>query len=159
MITELKSLVSSLKATVASDSSLNKFNRTVDNVERLSASLSNLAEDNSGKVSEAVNNFLLSSRKLKKSISRNSSIIDSTFTRADRTSQRLEQFAIQIDSVGTMARRFAELLENEDGTLQLLMQDRRLYDDRRKTADNIDDLVLDIRQNPRKYINFKVEIF
>jgi len=41
----------------------------------------------------------------------------------------------------------------------LLLEDRRLYDDLRHTADNIDDLIQDIRDNPRKYINLKVELF
>jgi hypothetical protein len=39
------------------------------------------------------------------------------------------------------------------------MEDRRLYDDLRKAADNLDDLVSDIRANPRKYINLKFELF
>ena len=43
--------------------------------------------------------------------------------------------------------------------MQLLMEDRRLYDDLRRTADNVDDLINDIRANPRKYINLKVELF
>jgi hypothetical protein len=40
-----------------------------------------------------------------------------------------------------------------------MMKDRRLYDDLRGTADNIDQLINDIRANPQKYINLKVEIF
>jgi hypothetical protein len=39
------------------------------------------------------------------------------------------------------------------------MEDRRLYDDVRRTAMNIDSLVDDIRQDPKKYINFTLELF
>ena len=41
----------------------------------------------------------------------------------------------------------------------MLFEDRRLYDDLRKTADNIDDLITDIRENPQKYLSVKVKIF
>jgi hypothetical protein len=40
-----------------------------------------------------------------------------------------------------------------------LMQDRRLYDDLRRTAGSLDDLVKDIREHPKKYLNVKVELF
>jgi hypothetical protein len=41
----------------------------------------------------------------------------------------------------------------------MMVDDRRLYDDLRKTADNLDDLIRDIRENPKKYIQLKVELF
>ncbi|HVP06975.1 MAG TPA: hypothetical protein VMS71_03960, partial [Candidatus Acidoferrum sp.] len=57
------------------------------------------------------------------------------------------------------AKKFADALNNEDGTVRLLLDDRRLYDDLRRAAGNLDELVNDIRANPRKYINLKVQIF
>ena len=54
---------------------------------------------------------------------------------------------------------FAADLEQSEGSLRLLLEDRRLYDDLRGTARNLDSLVDDIRANPRKYINFTLEIF
>ena len=68
-------------------------------------------------------------------------------------------FVQQLDTLAQSARSFASTLEEGEGTLQLMMEDRRLYDDLRKTADNLDDLINDIRANPRKYINLKVELF
>ena len=66
---------------------------------------------------------------------------------------------MQLDSIAATARRFAEVLDDGDGTLQLFLEDRRLYDDLRSTADNIDDLITDIRENPSKHINLKLELF
>ncbi|MEW5925592.1 MAG: MCE family protein, partial [Candidatus Zixiibacteriota bacterium] len=57
------------------------------------------------------------------------------------------------------AREFADNLNNGDGTIQMLVDDRRLYDDLRKTASNLDALINDIRENPGKYIDLKVELF
>jgi phospholipid/cholesterol/gamma-HCH transport system substrate-binding protein len=159
MIVELRQVVSSLRKSVASEESLEKFNRTVSNLESVSSSLADYMERNEAKLDETANNFLSASRNVKDLLRQNRASVDSTLARADRASVRLEQFTIQLDSLALSARRFAEVLETEEGTLQLMMQDRRLYDDLRQTADNIDDLISDIRENPRKYINLSVELF
>jgi len=159
MIVELRQVVSALRRSVASDSSLDKFNRTVANLENVSGSLADYMSRNDAKLDETANNFLAASRNVKKLLQRNSELIDSSLTRFDRASDRFEQFTCQLDTLAQTARRFADMLDTEEGTAQLLLQDRRLYDDLRKAADNIDDLVSDIRENPRKYINLKVELF
>ena len=92
-------------------------------------------------------------------LSDNSGKVDSAAQRMDRMTMRLEDFVGRLDSLSMSFKEFADNLNNPDGTLQLLVEDRRLYDDLRRTADNIDDLILDIRANPGKYINLKLEIF
>ncbi|HUV30801.1 MAG TPA: MlaD family protein [Acidobacteriota bacterium] len=159
VITELRNLVASVKTTFASDTSMAKLNRTIDNVERLSSSLARYLERNENKLDRTVQNFLAASRELDRLLTRNADRIDSSMSRFDRLSVGMEFFVQQLDTLALSARGFAEMLDNEEGTLQLLLEDRRLYDDLRRTADNIDDLVKDIRENPRKYINLKVELF
>ncbi len=159
MILELRDLVHALKRSVASDTSLAKFDRTVSNLESVSASLADYLDRNEDRFDSTAENFLGTSRKLNALVARNEAGIDSSVSRLDRMSQNVELFVVQLDSIALSARNFADALENEDGTLQLLMEDRRLYDDLRRTADNLDDLITDVRANPRKYINLKVELF
>jgi phospholipid/cholesterol/gamma-HCH transport system substrate-binding protein len=140
MITELRTLVSALKHSVASDSSLAKFNRTVTNVERLTNSLAEYVERNEGKLDRTADNFLDASRKINRLLARNDELVDSSLQRFNRASSRLEAFTTQLDTLSQTARRFAD-------------------DDLRQTADNIDDLIQDIRANPEKYIRLKVELF
>lgn len=159
MVTELRLVVRSLRQSVASDSSLEKFNNTVANLESVSSSLASYMDKNETKFDKTADNFLSASRNLNQLLQRNQSVVDSTAGRLDRVGMKLERFVDQLDTLSTSARSFADRLENEDGTLQLLIEDRRLYDDLRKTADNLDDLITDIRADPRKYINLKVELF
>jgi phospholipid/cholesterol/gamma-HCH transport system substrate-binding protein len=77
----------------------------------------------------------------------------------DNISARLETVIADLEHVSKTAREFADNLNHGDGTLQMMVDDRRLYDDLRKTADNLDDLINDIRENPKKYIQLKVELF
>ncbi|MDD5427166.1 MAG: hypothetical protein PHN52_11870, partial [candidate division Zixibacteria bacterium] len=159
MITEMRNLVYSVKHSVASDSSLEKINRTLSNFEKVTSSLAALIEKNQNKIDKSADNFLETSRNLSSLINRNRSAVDSSLQRFDRVTVSLEEFVMQLDTLAMTARRFAEAIDSKDGTLQLLVEDRRLYDDLRRTTHNLDDLINDIRANPRKYINLKVELF
>lgn len=159
MIVELRSLVHSFKQTIGSDSSLDKFSQTVTNLESVTSSLSDYFQRNEKKLDGSIDNFYQASRELSSMLARNSSRIDSTIDRFDRVSLGLDNFVIKLDTISVHLRGFASSLDDPDGTLNLLISDRRLYDDLRRTADNVDDLITDIRANPRKYINLKIELF
>ena len=159
MITELRNLVVSFKRTVGSDSSLSLFSSSLENLQQVSSSLAGYMERNEAKLDRTAENFLAASKELNQMFKANRGHVDSSLQRADRITASLEQVVGRLDTLSISAREFAENLNNPDGTLQLLTADRRLYDDLRKTADNIDDLVSDIRANPRKYINLTLEIF
>jgi phospholipid/cholesterol/gamma-HCH transport system substrate-binding protein len=159
MITDLRSLVASFKRTIGSDSSLAKFDNIVRNLQQVSASLAGYLSRNERILDKTADNFFRASKELKRLLVENSRIIDSSAQRFDRVTIKLERFADQLDTLSTSAREFADALNNPDGTMQLLLEDRRLYDDLRRTADNIDDLISDIRANPRKYINLTLELF
>lgn len=159
MMVELRTLVRSFKNTIGSDSSLTKFNRTINNLESVSKSLSEYLENNKKKMNRTADNFAEASESFKQLVQNNKEKIDSSAVRFDRITGNMETLVTQLDSLSQSFRQFADNINNPEGTLQLLTEDRRLYDDLRKTADNIDDLITDIKANPRKYINLKVEIF
>jgi phospholipid/cholesterol/gamma-HCH transport system substrate-binding protein len=159
MVVELRELVGTLKKTAVSDSSLDKFTNTIHNLESVSISLRNYVNRNEGKLDETADNFLKASRQLNRTLTTNSERVDSVTSRVDRVTVELENFVHQLDTLSAAAREFAESLNNPDGSLKLLMDDRRLYDDLRKTADNIDDLIADIKANPKKYLTVRVSVF
>jgi phospholipid/cholesterol/gamma-HCH transport system substrate-binding protein len=159
MIVELRVMVGSLKQTVASDSTLERFNRTAVNLEKVSHSVAEFVEHNQGKLDSTAQNFLSASARLDRMLASNTGTVDSVVRRMDRVSGGLEVFVNRLDTLSSSVRSFADQLENNDGTLQMLVKDRALYDDLRKTANSLDDLVNDIKANPRKYINLKVGIF
>lgn len=159
MITELRNLVYSLKNSIASDENLDKFSRTIGNFEELSLSLNNYVKRNNNKLDETAENFLKASAELRRLATTNAVKIDSAVQRVDNSTKKLEKLTDDFADVAETAREFATKLENGNGTIQMLVDDRRLYDDLRRTADNIDALISDIRTNPKKYINFTVRLF
>jgi len=159
MIVELSDLVHAFKSSIGSDSSLAMFNNMVSNLESVSYKLSDYMDRNSPKLEKATDNFYSATENLNNMLKRNSEIVDSTAVRMNRVSGDLETFVGRLDSLSISFKQFADDINNPEGTLKLLAEDRRLYDDLRKTADNIDDLITDIKADPRKYINLKLELF
>ena len=92
-------------------------------------------------------------------ISRNSYRVDSIMMKAENLTEKVDVITDDLEYTAAAARDFADRLNYGDGTLQLLVDDRRLYDDLRKAADNLDDLIVDIKENPKKYLQLKVELF
>ncbi len=158
-ITELRDLITSFQETVHSDSPLEKLNATLTNLNRVSSSLAGYLEANESRFDKTARNLASASERLNLLLVNNSSAVDSTLTRFDRASAGVDRFVNQLDTIAVAVRSFTDALESNDGTLQLLVEDRRLYDDLRKTVDDFDDLIQDIKADPRKYINLKVELF
>lgn len=159
IVVELRNMVTGIRQTVASDTSLARFNRTLANMEDLSRSLVGFMGRNEQKFDQTSDNVVKASRQMSEMIARNAVMVDSTVSRFNKAGLGMENLILRLDSLSGDMRLFADQLNNGEGTLQLLMQDRRLYDDLRGTAENIDALINDIRANPQKYINLKVEIF
>ena len=57
-----------------------------------------------------------------------------------------------LDNVEQMTRK----LNSKDNSMGLLLNDRALYDNLNSTADNASKLLLDLKQNPKRYVHFSV---
>lgn len=52
--------------------------------------------------------------------------------------------------------RFTEKLNSTEGTVGLLMNDRGLYDNINNTIGDADKLIIDLKQNPKRYVHFSL---
>lgn len=57
-----------------------------------------------------------------------------------------------LDNIEKMTRK----LNSKDNSMGLLLNDRALYDNLNSTADNASKLLLDLKQNPKRYVHFSV---
>jgi phospholipid/cholesterol/gamma-HCH transport system substrate-binding protein len=159
VIRSMDHLVGLLRETVISPATLDKFSETIDNMQKITARFEKATETNVPKVDSAVDNFARLADALKKGLDRNQSYIDTAAQNFDAASRRLLKLVADMEDASAKFKSFATDLDESEGSLRMLMEDRRLYDDMRRTAQNIDSLVMDIRQDPRKYINFTMELF
>jgi len=159
MITELRNLVLALQKSVASDQNLEKLTSAISNLEKLSASLNDYLDRNRNNLDKTARNFLDASADLKNIIAGNRGRVDSTLGKFHDLSGKIDTIVADLEYMSKSAREFADKLNYGEGTLQMLVEDRRLYNELRVTADNLNDLIRDIRANPKKYIQLKVELF
>jgi len=47
-------------------------------------------------------------------------------------------------------------MNNGDGTLGLLVNDRQMYDNLNNASKNLDNLVIDLKENPKRYVHFSI---
>jgi len=62
----------------------------------------------------------------------------------------------QIDKTLANVESFSEKLNNKNSTLGLLMNDRSVYDRLDKTVESANALLVDLKQNPKRYVHFSV---
>lgn len=74
----------------------------------------------------------------------------------DSTARRIGDLVTHLDSTVLVMRRIATQMESEEGTVGKLMADRWLYDQLMKTAVDLDSLITDLKENPKKYIHFSL---
>ncbi|MFH1699743.1 MAG: MlaD family protein [Candidatus Zixiibacteriota bacterium] len=159
VISNMNRLVTSLEQTVISPQTLDKFSMTISNLQALTNRLESAAESDLPKIDTALDNFVSLSESLKAGVDRNRPHIDSAVQNMNEAGKRFLTLLDDMDEASQKLKSFATDLDNSDGTMRMLMEDRRLYDDLRATSKKLDSLVTDIRANPKKYINFSLEIF
>ncbi len=134
-----------------------KLASTIDNIAVASRQIRDGLEGNMSSIEEGVNAFSRSAGRVDSILARNSGKIDSLLGRLDAASRELPELFAGITEVTRALGEIARRLETGDNTLGALVQDRQLLDKLEKAITGLDELVTDIRNNPKKYL--KVEIF
>jgi ABC-type transport system involved in resistance to organic solvents, periplasmic component len=92
---------------------------------------------------------------------RNSNRLDSTFTNLNAVTDHLAKAKIE-EAINSVQRTMARLeqsiskIDSKDGTVGLLLNDRQLYDEVRRTNRSLTILLDDLRLNPKRYINISL---
>ena len=74
-------------------------------------------------------------------------------------SAKLDRLADDLDTLSSSLQTFADKLNSEEGSLGLLATDQTLYQDVKKAVREVDKLVTDIRENPKKYVKMEFKLF
>lgn len=135
-------------------SSIESFSRSMNNFERLSASLANKM-GNDGDITNVVSRM----DSLMLVLNSQAPYIDTTFRSLATFTQQLE--AAQIDeslaalktTLGHTSALLASVNEKE-GSLGLLLSDKELYHSLTDVSTNLNRLLIDVRHNPNRYVNF-----
>ncbi|MDD4155695.1 MAG: MlaD family protein [Candidatus Cloacimonetes bacterium] len=86
-------------------------------------------------------------------INENSENIDNTFKQTQYTFSKIDSFLITTE---TAINSFKKQLENQDSNLNKLFNDDQLYKNLLKTTQEMEFLLNDIKNNPKKYFKFSI---
>ena len=169
-ITRLNETFDSLKVTIGGLNSLfdpntkSNLRALITNLTVSSAELSELLNVQSGALSQALGNI----NTITGNLARNNDAITSSIRNVEVTTSRLANANIE-GTVAALQGTINELkntitrFNSNNGTLGLLMNDRKLYDDLQGSVNRMNQTMLgaeilldDIRLHPKRYLNFSV---
>jgi phospholipid/cholesterol/gamma-HCH transport system substrate-binding protein len=143
--------------TILDPNTRNNLQGIIANLATSSHSLEMLLNTETGMLAKSINNL----QTITASFAKNGPKIDSTFSNLQVATDKLAKAKIDaaIESMQhTMARLETAIgkLDSKDGTVGLLLNDRQLYDEVRRTNRSLTILLDDLRINPKRYINISL---
>ena len=133
------------------------LNQITANLIESSASLNTLLNTQTGALAKTLNNLNTFTDNLNK----NNDKINSTMANLDKTSTHLASLDLQktlnmLNATITDLKGTINKFNTNTGTLGLLMNDARLYNNLAATGNKLNLLIDDIRTNPNRYVSFSV---
>jgi phospholipid/cholesterol/gamma-HCH transport system substrate-binding protein len=154
---ELTQLTKDMQKIAGTLSQGDKLKRIVENLAEASGRLKTLIERDAPGIEAGVQSFQRSAATVDKLLERNAGNIDTLMTSFASASRDFPELVGRMREVTDALAEITGSLRSSDNTLGALMTDRALMDKLEKTVKDLDELVADIKANPKKYL--KIEIF
>ncbi len=126
--------------------------RTSRNLERASSSLSTALGDNRDDLRAAIRDFRAAARDLRSIAEANKDQVGTSLRNFDDASRKLSGLADQLSTTAASMQRVVARVESREGTIGRAIADTTLYTEMRETIRNTNELVKDIRKNPKRYL-------
>jgi len=139
------------------DNSVVNLDKSLKSIENASRSLDNMISSENGKLRkmianvESITNNIKNNNEELSNVIRNFSQISDTLVKAD--------LAAVISNTNKTLQQTSSIMEKinrGEGSLGLLINDDSLYNALQRGAEDLDRLLIDLKQNPRRYVHFSV---
>lgn len=142
----------------------NSINNSLDNVESATAKFALLASHiDSLLLTEmaTIQGILRSMEGVLAMVDRNGENFDSTFANLKTLTGSLAEADLAglittIDSTLNQAKLLLKQVNEGEGSIGLLLRDRAVYDNLEAATNSLDSLLVDVKQNPKRYVHFSV---
>jgi phospholipid/cholesterol/gamma-HCH transport system substrate-binding protein len=157
MIAEIRRLTGHLETVIGSQSSQDALIQTIDNLRAITQKIDTLLDRNKDKFNQTMDDLSTASVYLRKMVKDNKDKLQSTVNNFSSASEKLDNITTTLDSVSIFLKNLSYKIESGEGTLGQLFNDTTLFEQIKKTTQNVDSLILDIKRHPKKYL--KISIF
>jgi phospholipid/cholesterol/gamma-HCH transport system substrate-binding protein len=156
MIEQLRRLAGNLEAVVGTESSRDAMVQIIENLKEITRKTDGLLDRNQNRFDQTLKDLSYTSAELKKMVKENKGRLESTVDNFSSASERLDNIATTLDSLSISLKNLSSKIEGGEGTLGQLLNDTTLYEQIKKTTQNVDSLILDIKRHPKKYLKFSI---
>lgn len=137
--------------------SIQSIRQTFKNIENASFDIDNLVTSQKNRLAEIFNNLELITGNLKNNNDNINNIINNFSTISDSLAKaEIPRTFNNINSTINDLAKIADKINKGEGTLGLLVNDDKLYNELQKSAADLNKLLEDIQQNPKKYVRFSL---
>lgn len=150
VITLLSNLSSIINETVGDSSFVLVFKTLVGRLDTISFSLHQIVKENRDKIDKSIENLKVITEEAKSLVNRNTSVVDTIFSNGKMLSSRLIQITDEIDTITASIKRILASIESEESTLGMMLKDKQMYTELKRTITDIDTLVRTINEDALK---------
>jgi phospholipid/cholesterol/gamma-HCH transport system substrate-binding protein len=135
----------------------NNIGQTLSNLNRASASLEGLLDNQTSALAKTLDN----AKSITESLKGNTESINATIQNAKTASEKLAALELKpvVDSLNSFIgdlKSTIRKIDNKDGTLGALINDRTVYNNLKNVTLSMEILLDDIKTHPKRYVNFSL---
>ncbi|NIM97018.1 MAG: MCE family protein [candidate division Zixibacteria bacterium] len=156
MITQVRCLAENLQAAVGTKSSQDALSQTIKNLREITEKTNALLDRNRKKLDQTLEDLSYTSAELKEMVKENKGKLEGTVDNFSSASEKLNNITTTLDSLSISLKNLSSKIEGGEGALGQLLNDTTLYEQIKKTTQNVDSLILDIKKHPKKYLKFSI---
>lgn len=139
------------------DKSFNSIASTLSSLEATSKKVDNLVGSEGSRVSAILANVEAISNNLKKNNEKINGILDNINTITDQVAAaNFKQTIENANKAMADLQAIVGKINNGQGSLGLLVNDTKMYDNLNNASKSLDNLMIDLKQNPKRYVHFSV---
>lgn len=157
VLEDMGSIVARVEEILQDHEVVEPLGETVRLMRDISIDLQAILDENRGDLRVSIENFRSMSEQMDEMVRSNREKVDTTLTHAALASARFDRTTERLESAAESLELVLKRLEHGQGTLGRLSRDDKLYKELLQTTQNLNDLVRDIRKNPKRYVN--IELF
>ena len=153
----VQTMTKAINADLVASGGIRDMRKSLANAEQLTAAAARLSIQLNAVAAEQNRNLTATMATFRRAASAvDSAKIDSTMRNFQASSASLTRIAANLDSTSRHANSLLAGIERGEGNAGKLLRDTLLYSDLRKVVTQVDSVLLDLKANPRKYINLSI---
>lgn len=139
------------------DRSFASIANTLENLERTSKRVDGLMDSETAKISSILSNLQSISANFKNNNQKITTIVANFEQISDQTAKsNIGETLINANQAVKDLQQVISKINAGEGSIGLLINDKKLYDNLAQSAENLDKLMIDLKANPKRYVHFSV---